>query len=117
MDRIILQGIRFYGHHGVDPAEQKLGQRFQVDIELGLDLRPAGGSDDLTATVNYAEVHRLVVEVGTKERFHLLEALAERIAQTILERFPVKEVKVRACKPSPPIHGELGFVGVEIVRS
>ncbi|MBI3990158.1 MAG: dihydroneopterin aldolase [candidate division NC10 bacterium] len=117
MDRIVLQGIRFYGHHGATEAEQTLGQRFQVDVELGLDLRPAGGSDDLQATVNYALVHRLVVEVGTQERFHLLEALAERIAQVILERFPVKEVKVRACKPSPPLQGELGFVGVEIVRS
>jgi len=116
MDRIILQGIRFYGHHGVTEAERELGQRFQVDVELHLDLRRAGGSDTLSATVDYAEVHQAVVEVGTKERFHLLETLAERIARTLLERFPVKEVKVRAAKPSPPIQGELQLVGVEIVR-
>lgn len=116
MDRIVLQGIRFYGHHGVTEAERELGQPFQVDVELRLDLRRAGRSDALSATVNYAEVHQAVVEVGTKERFYLLEALAERIAQAILERFPVKEVKVRASKPSPPIQGELQLVGVEIVR-
>lgn len=116
MDKVIVQGIRFYGHHGVEEAERELGQHFEVDVELSLDLLPAGRSDDLKVTVDYAEVHRLVVEIGTKERFQLLEAMAERIAQAILERFPVEEVRVRARKPSPPLQGELGYVGVEILR-
>ena len=116
-DRILIHGIQFYGHHGVREEERKLGQRFLVDVELCLDLSGAGRQDELVATVDYEQVHALVVEVGTREQFRLLEALAERIASAILERFPVRQVTVRATKPSPPIPGVLGGVSVEITRT
>jgi hypothetical protein len=57
-DRIMLEGMVFYGNHGTLPAERELGQPFVIDIELYLDLQPAGLSDDLTQTVDYSEVHR-----------------------------------------------------------
>lgn len=116
-DRILIHGIQFHGHHGVREEERKLGQRFVVDVELSLDLSGAGRQDDLVATVDYEQVHALVVEVGTREQFRLLEALAERLASAILERFPVRQVTVRATKPSPPIPGLLGGVSVEITRT
>jgi dihydroneopterin aldolase len=115
-DRILIQGIQFYGHHGVHEEERKLGQRFLVDVELTLDLREAGRRDDLVATVDYGRVHAVVVEIGTREQFRLLEALAARIASAILERFPVQQATVRATKPAPPIPGVLGGVSVEITR-
>jgi dihydroneopterin aldolase len=100
----------------VREEERKLGQRFVVDVELSLDLIEAGRRDDLTASVDYERVHAVVVEIGTREQFRLLEALAARIASTILERFPVQRVTVRASKPSPPIPGLGGGVSVEITR-
>lgn len=115
-DRILIHGIQFYGHHGVREEERKLGQRFLVNVELGLDLSAAGRPDEFGATVDYEQVHALVVEIGTREQFRLLEALAERIASAILEQFPVRQVTVRATKPSPPIPGVLGGVSVEITR-
>ncbi len=96
--------------------ERKLGQRFVVDIDLRLDLSPASGTDDLSSTVDYGRVHAVVVEIGTREQFNLLERLAARIASTVLERFPVREVTVRVTKPSPPIPGILEGVSVEITR-
>lgn len=116
MDRIILRGLEFYGYHGVLPAEKELGQRFQLDLELGLDLRPAGEKDDLGKTVNYAAVFELVQEVTTREKYDLIEALAEKIAGEILSRFPVQTVKVLVRKPQAPIPGKFKFVGVEIFR-
>ncbi len=116
MDTVFVRGIRFFGHHGVEEAERTLGQTFVVDVEMFLDLTRAGREDTLTATVNYAEAHRIVVEIGEKERFLLLEALAERIAQALLDRWPVARVRVRATKPSPPIPGTLEAAGVEIIR-
>lgn len=116
MDRIRIHGIQFHGYHGVHEAERKLGQRFVVDVELALDLRPAGRQDDLAASVDYGQVHALVVEIGTREQFRLLEALADRIASAALARFPVERVTVRAMKPSPPIPGVIGGVSVEITR-
>lgn len=115
-DRIIIHGIQFHGHHGVREEERKLGQRFVVDVELWLDLTPAAGTDNLGATVDYERVHALVVEIGTREQFQLLEALAERVASVILEKFSVQQVTVRTTKPSPPIPGIFGGVSVEITR-
>jgi dihydroneopterin aldolase len=115
-DRILIQGIQFHGHHGVREEERKLGQRFAVDVELTLDLAEAGRRDELSATVDYEQVHAVVVEIGTREQFRLLEALASRLATTILERFPVRQVAVRVAKPSPPIAGLVGGVSVEITR-
>ncbi len=115
-DRVLIHGVQFHGHHGVRAEERELGQRFVVDVELRLDLSPAAGTDNLAATVDYERVHALVVEVGTGERFNLLETLATRIASAILEGFPVRQVTVRATKPSPPVAGILGGVSVEITR-
>jgi len=115
-DRILIHGIQFHGHHGVHEAERRLGQPFVVDVELILDLGEAGRRDDLVASVDYEKVHALVVEIGTREQFRLLEGLAARIASAILDGFPVHRVTVRATKSSPPIRGILGGVAVEITR-
>lgn len=96
--------------------ERKLGQRFLVDVELLLDLREAGRRDDLAASVDYERVHALVVEIGTREQFRLLETLAARIASAVLEQFQVQQVTVRATKPSPPLPAVVGGVSVEITR-
>jgi dihydroneopterin aldolase len=115
-DRILIHGIQFHGYHGVHEEERKLGQRFLVDVELILDLREAGRRDDLAASADYERVHALVVDIGTREQFRLLEALAARIASAILEQCPVRQVTVRATKPSPPLPGVVGGVSVEITR-
>jgi dihydroneopterin aldolase len=54
LDRVFVQGIQFYGYHGVAEEERRQGQRFLVDVELSMDLRPAGGSDELSASIDYA---------------------------------------------------------------
>ena len=116
MDRIRIRGIQFFGHHGVTPAEREVGQRLVVDVELRLDLRRAGSRDRLEDTVNYAEVHDLVCEVGRGESVALLEALADRMAWAVLRRFGPREVTVAIRKPAPPIDGVMESVGVEVTR-
>ncbi|MBE3572536.1 MAG: dihydroneopterin aldolase [Moorella humiferrea] len=115
-DKIILAGLEFYAHHGCHPAEAELGQPFILDIELVLDLSPAGKTDELKATINYDAVYRLVRTIVTEGRFHLLEALAETVAQKILVSFPVEEVMVRIKKPRAPLPGTIAYAGVEIRR-
>ena len=115
-DRILIQGIQFYGYHGVRAEERKLGQLFQADVELHLDLREAGGRDDLAVSVDYGQVTAAVMEVGTRDTCKLLERLAERIAAVLLERFPVAQVTIRVTKPHPPISNVIGGVSVEITR-
>jgi len=100
-DRILLEGMVFHGRHGTLPAERELGQPFVVDIELRLDLQPAGLSDDLTQTVDYSEVHRQAKEIVEGPPVSLIETLAERIASTVLKDFSaVEAVDVKVAKPN-----------------
>ncbi|WP_151191945.1 dihydroneopterin aldolase [Desulfotomaculum copahuensis] len=116
MDRIILKGMQFYGRHGVLPAEQELGQRFEVDVEMTLNLRPAGRTDDLEKTVSYADVYRLTEEIVTGPPCRLIEAVAEKIATAVLERFAVQDVIVRVQKPGAPLPGRFDYMAVQIER-
>ena len=117
-DRIILEGMVFYGRHGVLPAERELGQPFVVDVELWLDLRPAGLSDDLAKTVDYDEVHRVAKQVVEGEPADLTETVAERIANATLEEQALVEVvRVKVKKPNVRL-GDTVLAGsaVQIVR-
>ena len=117
MDKIQLAGMVFYGFHGVSPAEQELGQRFVVDLEVQRDLRAAGLSDDPEDTVNYSRMFRLVKEIVEGPGRRLLESLAETIAQGILESFDVDSVRVSVKKPEVPMKGSiLSHASVEIFR-
>ncbi|CAN5764783.1 dihydroneopterin aldolase [soil metagenome] len=117
-DRIILEGMVCHGRHGILPAERELGQPFVVDVELRLDLRPAGLSDDLAKTVDYGEVHRLAKQVVEGEPAGLTETVAERIANATLEEHPLVEVvRVKVKKPNVRL-GDTVLDGsaVEILR-
>jgi dihydroneopterin aldolase len=116
-DKLLLEDVRFYGHHGVSKAEQTVGVWFSVDAELAVDLAPAAVSDDLAAAVDYGVVARRIVEVGTQGRVNLIERLAGLIAQTLLREFPAREVRVRVRKLTPPLQGLVGTPSVELVRS
>jgi len=115
-DRISLLGVRARGYHGVLAGEKRDGQDFVVDVVLHLDLRPAGTSDDLTATVNYAEVGAEVVRRIEGPSLDLIEALAEQIAGDALERPGVRAVEVTVHKPSAPVGVPFGDVAVTITR-
>ena len=117
MDRIFLRGMRFMACHGVLPHEREVPQPFEVDVEMGLDLRAAGESDDLDDTVNYAKVYDVVSTVLTVTRKYLIEALAEEIADDLLRDFVVlRGVRVTVNKPTAPIDGIFSDVGVTILR-
>ena len=115
-DRIRIVKMQFFGHHGVQEAERALGGRFSFDVELVLDLRPAGETDDLTKTVDYGAVYELVSRLQSERQFLLLEALAHHIAEAILAAFPVEEVVVRARKHNVPLPGMMDYTEVEITR-
>ncbi|MDF2720161.1 MAG: dihydroneopterin aldolase [Paenibacillus sp.] len=72
MDKMQLSRMQFYGYHGVFPEENKLGQRFYVDLALSLDLSEAGRTDDLDKTVNYAEVYERVKTIVEGRTFRLI---------------------------------------------
>jgi dihydroneopterin aldolase len=111
-----MEGMAFYGRHGVFPAERELGARFTVDVELEGDLGEAGRSDRLDRTINYVKAYEAVREVVEGEPCHLLEAVAERIASRLLDLPLVERATVRVHK-RPPLEGEFRSFGVEVVRA
>ncbi|AZS13101.1 dihydroneopterin aldolase [Paenibacillus lutimineralis] len=118
MDKMVLRGMEYYGYHGVFDEERKLGQRFFVDLELELDLSVAGRNDDLSQTVNYAEIHELVKGIVQQKSFKLIEALAEHIASSVLDTYTmVDALTVHVTKPHPPFDIHFKGATVELYRS
>ena len=119
MDRIELGGLTFYGYHGAFDEERRLGQRFVVDLRLGLDLSAAGRQDDLNQTVDYGKVAETVRAIVEGRPYRLIEALAEALAAAILTGYPlVSQVNVRVEKPSAPVAAApSGLIAVEIGRT
>jgi len=117
MDKIFMNQMAFYGYHGVFPEENRLGQRFLVDLTLEADLRPASSSDDINKTVDYGNVYNLVSEIVEGEAKKLVETVTEQIASEILRSFPmIEKCTVKMIKPDPPIPGHYDSVAVEISR-
>lgn len=108
--------MRFQGRHGFYDHELLAPQPFEVDVELRLNLQPAGVDDDLGKSVDYGKVYEAVRQIVESTSFRLLEALAEAITHELLADFEVTEVGVRVRKPEVQLGGPLDFAGVEIWR-
>lgn len=117
-DQIKLSGISGFGHHGVLESERSIGQNFAADLTIFLSTREAGQSDDLSKTINYAEVAELVHEFIVGEPVQLLETLAEKIASAILAVYQLaNSVQITIHKPEAPISVTFRDVSVTIQRS
>jgi dihydroneopterin aldolase len=116
MDTIILSGIRALGAHGVLPEEQARPQPFEVDIELVVDLAPAGRSDVLSDTIDYDALAGRVVQIVEAGGLSLLETLAARIAAACRADPRVTGVAVTVKKLRPPVPVHVDHVAVRIER-
>lgn len=117
MDCIHLTGIRCYGYTGYLPEEQVLGQWFEVDLTLWLDLAPAGKSDNIEDTLDYRIAIAQVQHLVRTAKFALVERLAGAIADTILELKGVTQVRVQLTKPAAPIPDFAGQITIELTRT
>lgn len=115
-DQVRLTGVRARGHHGVFEHERRDGQDFVVDVVLGLDLAPAGTTDDLSRTVHYGEVAADVVAVVEGPARDLIESVAEEIAAVVLARPAVETVEVTVHKPQAPVGVPFDDVAVVVRR-
>ncbi len=117
-DSIFITGLLIHAHHGVMPHEEKVGQRFVIDLELAIDLAPAARSDKLVDTVSYASIVETATRAFTEGNYRLVEAAAGAIADAVLVAFPrVASVKVTVHKPHAPIAAIFNDVGVTILRT
>lgn len=117
MDCIQVTGIRCYGYTGYLPEEQVLGQWFEVDLTLWLDLAAAGESDDIADTLDYRRAIEIVKQLVKTSKFALVEKLVSAIATAVLELDRVQQVRVRLSKPAAPIPDFDGKITIDITRS
>ncbi len=99
MDIIYLNDLRIDTVIGVWEWERRVRQTISLDIEMAFDIRPAAASDALEDTLDYKAVAKRIIAFVEESRFQLVETLAERIAQIILDEFPVPWVRLRLNKP------------------
>ena len=116
-DRIVLAGMTFQARHGVNDWEKVQAQRFEVDVEMAVDVQQAGLDDNIDWTVDYSAAYETIRQIVESTTFNLIEALAEAIAHELLgEHTLVQEVVVRVRKPEVKLGGPLAYAGVEIHR-
>lgn len=115
-DRILINGLRLFGYHGVNREEREQGQEFVVDVEAHMDLKEAGQTDLLGRTLDYDSLIKEITRVVSVERYSLIEAVAERIAEVVLGHRGVQETVVRVTKPNPPVEVPLGSIQAEVRR-
>lgn len=118
MDCIRIRNLEVFGHHGVYKEENKLGQKFVVCADLYVDLRSAGLNDDISLSINYGDVCRLIDEHMREKTCYLIEAAAEDLARTILLKYDsIKSIKLEIKKPWAPIGLPIEEVSIRIERS
>lgn len=116
MDRILVPELRLEARVGVGDEERAAPQALVLEIEIGLDLRPAGTTDDLLETIDYEEVCAVAESVVGARAYHLIETVAEAVAAALLERFPAAETRVQVRKPGALRHRAVPYAAVEVRR-
>jgi 7,8-dihydroneopterin aldolase/epimerase/oxygenase len=117
-DCIFIRGLSLHAYHGVMPHEAKVGQTFEIDLELTIDLAAAARSDKVADTVSYDRVVDCVARAFTAQRFRLIEAAAGKVADAVLAAFPrVQGIRVTIHKPHAPVPATFSDVGVTLVRA
>jgi len=112
---IRIRNAVFYAYHGVKADEQNLGGKFEIDVDLHLDMASAAETDSLKRTVDYERVYEHIQRIATAKKYFLLEALAGQVARALMREFhEIDELVVRIRKPHPPVKGVVDHIEVEI---
>lgn len=116
VDTLRITGIECFAHHGVFDFERREGQVFVIDLELGVDTRPAALTDDLAETVDYGTLTLAVKAAVESDPVDLIETLAQRIADVCLLARRVEWATVTVHKPQAPIDATYSDVALSITR-
>jgi len=111
--KIRLKGARFFAYHGTTQEEQSIGRSYTVDVEMDVCFTQAAREDNLAKTVDYESIYRIMADVMTSNRYHLIERPAYLIGERILQAYAsVRNVSVAVRKLDPPVGGVCGAAEV-----
>lgn len=111
---ILLKEIRCYAYHGVAPQENLIGNEYIIDLKLKVDISKAAQTDEVADTVNYAEVHQVIMaEMAVPSK--LLEHVGRRIVEKLFQQFPtLEEIELHLSKRNPPMGADIESAGIEL---
>ncbi|WP_175628473.1 dihydroneopterin aldolase [Bacteroides acidifaciens] len=111
---ILLKEIRCYAYHGVAPQENLIGNEYIIDLKLKVDISKAAQTDEVVDTVNYAEVHQVIMaEMAVPSK--LLEHVGGRIVEKLFQQFPtLEEIELHLSKRNPPMGADIESAGIEL---
>ncbi|MFG6410953.1 MAG: dihydroneopterin aldolase [Bacteroides acidifaciens] len=111
---ILLKEIRCYAYHGVAPQENLIGNEYIIDLKLKVDINKAAQTDEVADTVNYAEVHQVIMaEMAVPSK--LLEPVGGRIIEKLFQQFPaLEEIELHLSKRNPPMGADVESAGIEL---
>lgn len=115
-DHLRVMGMIFHAYHGLEHEERMNGQRFEVDIDMVFDASHAAQTDRIKDTVDVRRVYLQVQDVVLNSHCYLIESVSQKIADVILEKFPVEEVNIKVRKPFAPLGGLANGTEIEITR-
>lgn len=117
MDKIIINSLKVFAYHGVNPEETQYGQNFELDITAQVDISSACQTDELEQTVSYAAMIKTVKRTMLEKNCKLLEHAAQRVAQALFAEYrQITALKITLKKPDAPMKADFGYVAVEIER-
>ena len=117
MDKILIAGIDCVAAIGVTSEERTMKQRLSIDVEFATDILAPARTDSLKDALDYSRVAARVMELCRSRDFHLIETLAQLIADRLLDEFPMQQVRILVRKISPVLEPRVNYVSVEILRS
>lgn len=114
---IRIKNATFFAYHGAMKEEQSIGGKFDVDVDMYTDFGPAAENDDLSKTVNYQQVYAEVQNIISGSKFSLIETIATRIADSVLNQHKnIEKIAVRVRKNCVPIGGVIDHTEVEVIK-
>lgn len=113
--RIYLKNIRFHAYHGVLQQERIVGNDYVVNLVVDYDFTSAMETDELSATINYAELYEIIKEemaIPSK----LLEHVVGRIGKRVFSEYSaIRQIQLAITKENPPFGADCDGAGVEVV--
>ena len=114
---VALEGMEFFAYHGFYKEEQRIGNKYSVDLQIEADFSKAADEDDLSSTINYEAVYNLVKHEMLNPN-KLLESIGQKIINAVMRAFPeVTRVEVSVSKFNPPIGGVCSRAKVTLNRN
>lgn len=99
MDIVYIRDLKIDTVIGIFDWERQIRQTISLDLEMAADNKKAAASDSIEDALDYKSVAKRIIQFVEESDFQLVETLAERICEIILQEFNVPWVKLRLSKP------------------